>query len=208
MFPLFGVCVTRGYFIFHLMQTPDPLLRWEKRRVQYKLVLLAKENIYLDILLGPKPEMVDLPLEPIFEETIVGSSAQPERERNARNAQQQMNWQNKCQRLIEFGIMCGDKPWPLADRKTVSLLSYNDQYIDHCRILENCRGRFHTTSEHHFWSSCFLDNEYIGRYIDTLTTAEFWKIVEAAFIQPRNITFDRHVFLITKQLREETVEQF
>ena len=102
--------------------TPDPPLRWEKWRVQYKLALLAKENIILDTLLGPKPEMVELPLEPIYEETIVGASAQSERERNARNAQQKMNWLNKCQRLIEVGIMCGDKPWPLADRKTASLL--------------------------------------------------------------------------------------
>ena len=44
--------------------------------------------------------------------------------------------------------------------------------------------------------------------IDTLTTVGFWKIVEEAFIRPRNITFDRHVFLIKKQLRGETVEHF
>ena len=66
----------------------DPPFRWEKRRVQYKLVLLAKENIIVDTLLGQKPEMVDLPLEPIYEETIAGSSAESERERNVRNAQQ------------------------------------------------------------------------------------------------------------------------
>ena len=42
--------------------------------------------------------------------------------------------------------------------------------------------------------------------IDTLTTAEFWMIVEETFIRLRNITLDRHVFLITKQLQEETVE--
>ena len=100
-----------GIDLFWDKPTPDPPLRWEKWRVQYKLALLAKENIILDTLLGPKPEMVELPLEPIYEETIVGASAQSERERNARNAQQKMNWQNKCQRLIEIGIMCGDKPW-------------------------------------------------------------------------------------------------
>ena len=44
--------------------------------------------------------------------------------------------------------------------------------------------------------------------IDTLSTVNFWKIVEETFIRPRNITFDRHVFLITKQLRGETVEHF
>ena len=102
--------------------TPDPALRWKKWRVQYKLALLAKENIIFDTLLGPKSKMVELPLEPIYEENIVGASAQLERERNARNAQQIMNWQSKCQQLIEVGIMCGDKLWPLVARKTVSLL--------------------------------------------------------------------------------------
>ena len=50
--------------------TPDPPLRWEKWRVQYKLALLAKENIILDTLLGPKPDTVELPLEPIYEEIL------------------------------------------------------------------------------------------------------------------------------------------
>ena len=44
--------------------------------------------------------------------------------------------------------------------------------------------------------------------IDTLSTAEFWTIVEAAFIQHRHITFDCHVFLIAKKLRGETVKHF
>ena len=66
--------------------------------------------------MGPKQEMVDLPLEPNYEDTNVGSSAQSERERNTRNAQQ-MNWQKKLQRLIEISIISGDKPWPLVDKK-------------------------------------------------------------------------------------------
>ena len=160
--------------------TSDPPLCWEKWRMQYKLTLLAKEKISLDTLLGPKPEMVVLQFEPMYEETIIGSSAQSERERNARNAQQKMNWQNKSQRLIEVGIE------PLGDRKTVSLL-YLSIGVKERRIL-NCK------------------NSHI--MIDTLCTAEFWKIAEEAFIRPRNITFDRLVFFITKQLRGETVEHF
>ena len=80
--------------------------------------------------------------------------------------------------------MCGDKPWSLADRKTVSVL-YPSIGIESRRIL-NCK------------------NPHI--LIDTLSTVDFRKIVEEAFIRPRNITFDRHVFLIMKQLRGETVE--
>ena len=97
-----------------------------------------------------------------------------------------MNRQHKCQRMIEVGIMCVDKPWPQADRKTVSLLYLSIGLEGSCIL--NCK------------------NPHI--MIDTLTTVDFWKIVEEAFIRPRNITFDRHVFLITKQLRGETVEHF
>ena len=131
--------------------TPHSPLRWEKWRVENKLALLAKEHITLDTLLGPKPEMVELPLEPIYKETIVGASAQSERERNARNAQQKMNCQNKCQRLIEVGSMCGDKLWSLADRKTVSLL-YLSIGTESRRILN-------------------FKNPHI--MIDTLTTVDF-----------------------------------
>ena len=43
--------------------------------------------------------------------------------------------------------------------------------------------------------------------IDALSTAELWKL-EDTFIRPQNIDFDRHVFLITKQARGETVDHF
>ena len=105
--------------------------------------------------------MVDLPLKPIYKDTKIGSSAQSEWERNARNTQQKMNWQNKCQRLIEIGIMCGDKQWSLADRKAVSFL-YLSIGVEGRQIL-NCK------------------NPHI--MIDALSTAEFWKIVEEAFIR-------------------------
>ena len=69
----------------------DPPLKWEKWQMQTKLALLAKESIALRILLEPKPETVQLPLESIYENTITGSSGQSERERLARNAQLKMN---------------------------------------------------------------------------------------------------------------------
>ena len=70
-------------------QTPEPPLLWEKLRVQYNLALLAERDIILDTLFRPTPEVVELPLESIYEETIIKShSAESERESNARNAKQ------------------------------------------------------------------------------------------------------------------------
>ena len=50
----------------------------------------CEENIALDMLIEPKTEAVELPPEPIYENTITGSSAQLERERLARSAQLKM----------------------------------------------------------------------------------------------------------------------
>ena len=82
--------------------------------------------------------------------------------------------------------MCGDKPWSLVDRKIVSRL-YLSIGVESRWIL-NCK------------------NPQI--MIDTLSTADFWKIVESAFIRPRNIPFDGRVFVITKQLLRKTVGPF
>ena len=90
--------------------------------MQATLALLVKENNTLDTLLEPKPGNVQLPLEPNYESAITGSSAESDRERLSRNAQLKMNWENRCQRQIEEAVMCGDKPWIQADRKTVSML--------------------------------------------------------------------------------------
>ena len=44
--------------------------------------------------------------------------------------------------------------------------------------------------------------------IYNLTTLKVWEMTEIAFIRPRNITFDRFLFLSRKQKKGETVEQF
>ena len=154
--------------------------------MQAKLALLAKENIALDTLLEPKPETVQLPLEPIYESIITGSSAQSERETLASNAQLKMNWENRCQKQIEIGIMCGDKPWAHADRKTVSML-YLSLGTEGRRIV--CSRNPHLK-------------------MDILTTAELWNIMEATFIRQQKITFDRYMLLTTKQSKGESIEHF
>ena len=66
---------------------------------------------------------------------------------------------------------------------------------DFSTLLENWGGRKKD-----------LDLQKSNIRTDTLSTAEFWKIGEAIFIRIENITFNRHVFLIAKHLRVETVK--
>ena len=155
----------------------DTPLMWDKRQMQAKLAFLAKENIALDILLEPKPENIQLPLESICESRITGSSAQSERERQARNAQLKLNWENRYQKQMEIGNMCGDKPWTQADRKTVYTL---------CLSLGTEGRRIICSRNPHL-------------KMDILTTLELWQIMDSTFINQRNITFDRYMLLTTQQ---------
>ena len=99
--------------------------------------------------------------------------------------------------------MCGDKVWPLGDRKTVSLIflgSFGSQNgLSNLSDLSNRIG---------MEGRRILNSKNPHIMIDVLSTAEFRKIVEAAFIRPRNITFDRDVFLTMKQLRGKAVKHF
>ena len=89
-------CTTLGIESFWEKPSSAHPLKREKFQVHGKLAILAKENIALDVSFGPKPENVQLPLEPVFESTIIGSSAQLKREQRARIAQLEMNCENCC----------------------------------------------------------------------------------------------------------------
>ena len=87
---------------------------------------------------------------------------------------------------MEIEIMCGDKPWTQADRKTVSMLY----------LSLGSEGRRNICSR----------NSHLK--MDTLTTVELWNIMESTFIRQRNITFDRYMLLTTKQSKRESIEHF
>ena len=109
-----------------------------------------------------------------------------ERDRQIRNSQLKLQWELKCRKLTEAGVLCGERPWNLCDQKCVSLL-YLSIGTEGRRLL--------TQKFPH-------DNIY------ELSTLKLWEMMEIAFVRPRNITFDRYVFFSRKQKKGETVEQF
>ena len=88
--------------------------------------------------------------------------------------------------MIENRKLCGDKQLPRADQKSFSLL-YLTIGVEGRQILN-------------------IKNPHI--MVDTLSKAKFWKMAGDPFIRPQNIAFERHVFLITKQLPGKTVKHF
>ena len=166
--------------------TATPPLTWDKWTQQWKLALLAKEGIQLDNLLNDPPSTVTYPPEPTYEEPVENHTQATERDRKVRNQQLKVNWQNRCKKFDEIGILCGDKPWGICEQKAISLLY----------LSIGTEGRRIFKSKHpHF-------------QIEKQLFKELWQAMEDSFTKVRNITYDRFVFYSCKQQKGESVESF
>ena len=144
--------------------TSDPPIRWEQWRIQVKLAILARENILLDTLIQPKTTAVKLPVATKYELAIEDSTEDTERERQIRNNQLKLQWELKCQKKTEAGVLCGERPWHLRDQKYVSLL-----YLS----IGTERKRL-------------LTQKFLHDNIYDLNTPKLWEMMEIASIRPRN----------------------
>ena len=117
--------------------------------------------------------------------TIEEAIEQTERYRQIRNSQLKLQWELKCQKIPQAGVLCGERPWPLCNQKCVSFL---------CLSIATEGTRRSTQKFPH-------DNIY------DLSTLKFWDMMEIALIRTQNITFDRYVFFSRKQKKCETLEQ-
>ena len=97
-----------------------------------------------------------------------------------------VNWQNRCKKVDEIGILCGDKPWGTCEQKAISLL-YLSIGTEGRRIFKSKRPHFQ---------------------IEKKPFKELWQAMEDSFTKVRNITYDRFVFYSCKQQKGESVESF
>ena len=166
--------------------TATPPLTWDKWTQQWKLALLAKEWIQLDTLLDDPPASVTYPPEPVYEEPVENHTQATERDRKVRNQQLKVNWQNRCKKVEEIGILCGDKPWGICEQKAISLL-YSSIGTEGRRIFKSKNPHFQ---------------------IEKQPFKDLWQAMEDSFTKVRNITYDRFVFYSCKQQKGESVESF
>ena len=164
----------------------NPPIPWEKWRSQLKMALVAKTNIELDELLQERPTAVIYPPEPVEEQPVQNPTQTMERERMTRYNQAVAKWKNECNHIDRIGVLCGDKPWDMADRKAKSLI-YLSLGIEGRKM--HARKFPHTN-------------------VEAKSTMDLWEELEQTFIRPRNVTFDRYLLLTRKQHRGETMEQF
>ena len=140
----------------------------------------------MDTLPRTKPANVALPAEPTYQQPIDNHADATERERSHREYPTQNEWEPKCQKLMEGGILCCEQPWDLCGRKCVSLLF----------LSIGTKGRR------------ILNRKKSRAVINKKTTIELWKLLELSFFKPRNIMFDRNSFFSREQDKGETFEQY
>ena len=140
----------------------------------------------MDLLLADPPEHVVLPPEPAYEDVVENPTAQSERDQRTRDEQANTAWKNHCLRIEAVGVLFGDKPWKLCDRKAFSLM-YLSRGTEGQRVFNS-------------------KNSTVN--LDEISTRSLWDILNETFILIHNITFDRYLFLTRKQQKGEPIEKF
>ena len=146
--------------------------------------MLAKERIHLKTLLNRPPTTVTDPSEPVFEEPVEQHTQATERDRKIRKSK--LTWQNRCKKIDDIGIMCGDKLWEHCEQKASSVL---------CLCIGTEGLRIFKSKHPHF-------------IIEKQSMKEIWRVIKDSFIKTRNINHERFVLFSSKQKKGESVESF
>ena len=130
----------------------NPPIPWEKWRSQLKMAIVAKTNIQVEDLLREKPTAVIYPPEPAEEPPVNNPTQTMEQERLTRYHQALTKWKNECNAIDRVGVLWGDKPWDMADKKVKSLI----------HLSPGVEGRK------------MHDRKYPHTNVETKTTQEIW----------------------------------
>ena len=159
-------------------------LNWDKWNQQLFLVIIAKDGVNLNKLLN-NPPTIRKPQEPGYELPIDGETDKQIRDRNLRNQEKRVAWENQCQHLDNLGPTVDGIPWEEADIKCRS-------YIYLCLGTEGQRR---------------LTQYYPNLKIQEISTREFWGNLTRLFVKERNVTFDRYEAFTRKQGKIESLEE-
>ena len=161
------------------------MIEWDKWNQQLFLGVIAKDGINLQKLLQ-NPPPVPKPQEPEYELPIEGETKTQVRDRNLRNQEKRVIWENQCAHLNSLGRTVDSAAWEEAEIKIRS-------YIYLCLRAEGQRS---------------VTQNYPDLKMQEITTRDFWERLRRLFIKEKNVTFNRYEAFTTKQWKTETLEQY
>ena len=86
------------------------------------MAIVEKTNIELDDLLREKPTTVIYPPEPVEAQPVQNPTQRMESERLTRYNQAVAKRKNDCNIIDRTGVLCGDKPRDIADKRAKSMV--------------------------------------------------------------------------------------
>ena len=145
------------------------------------MAVFARDGIENRNLLRARPTLIE-PAEPVYEVEITGETDAQRKNREVRNQEKRVGWENQVIKARERGVLCNSIRWDEADAKDAKCLGTEGQ-----RQIQQKRPnmQFHTVS-----------------------TQQFMTVLEYIFVTTRIIAFERYNFICRKQKKTECLEQF
>ena len=160
----------------------EPPIEWDKWNQQLFLGIIAKDGINLQKISHDLPP-IQKPQEPGNELPIEGETNTHIRDRNLRNQEKRVVWENQCAHLDSLG--------PTVDGVEADIKCRS--YIYLCLGSEGQRR---------------VTQYYPDLRIHDITTRNFWNRLTRVFEKERNVTFDSNEAFTLKQCKTETLKQY
>ena len=151
----------------------EPPLEWSKWAAIFEMALFAKDQIEVRNLQRNIPPLVE-PTEPIYEVKINGETDAQRKNREVRNQEKRVGWENHVVKAREKGVLCNSFRWDEADAKVRS-------YIFRC--LGGAEGQRQ------------IQQKRPGLLLHGVTTRELITTLEDNFVTTRIVAFERHNFI-------------
>ena len=100
------------------------------------MAVFAKDGIEVLILLRSKPGVLD-PTETTYEIEIDGKTEAQKRNRDFRNQETEVTWENNVIKTRDKGVLCNHVPWDDANANLRSFIFYSREQ----RGKDNCNRR-------------------------------------------------------------------
>ena len=148
------------------------------------MVVFAKDGVEIRSPLRTRPQLVE-PSEPAYEVEITGETEAQRKNREVRNQEKRVGWENLVIKGREKRVLCNSFRWDEADPKV-------RRYLCLCLGADEQRQ---------------IQQKRPNMQLHTVSTQQFMTVLEDIFVTTRIIAFERYNFVFRKQKKAESLEQ-
>ena len=149
------------------------------------MAVFAKDGIEIRNLLRARPTLFE-PSEPVYELEITGETEAQRKNREVRNQEKRVDWENQVIKAREKVVLCNSYRWDEADARVRS-------YLFFCLGAEGQRQ---------------VQQKKPSLVLHNVITQELMTTLYDNFVTNRIVAFKRYNFICRKQKKSESLEQF